>query len=168
MIWFFRDPHRIIPTVENVLLSPADGKIIFIEEKLNVIKIAIRMSPFNVHINRSPINGMITSITKTPGKHVSVYFKDVEKMNERNLLVIENDDLSIELLQLTGAFARRIECWVNINQRINQGDKIGIIRFGSQVNLIIHLKNAEKKLNTMINLGESVKAGEDILITMEG
>jgi phosphatidylserine decarboxylase len=160
LLWFFRDPPRKIIIDENKILAPADGTIIYTEQDNGFIKIAIRMSPLNVHINRAPLSGKIISDEKIKGKHQSVYFANAEKKNERRLLKMKSSGLEVELLQLTGAFARRIKNWVSINDDILQGQKLGIIRFGSQTNLIVTGKNEFK---IVVNKGDKVKAGLSII-----
>lgn len=161
--WFFRDPKRVIAMDSSSILAAADGTIILVEELDNEIKIAIRMSPFNVHINRTPVSGKITAIDHTPGKHQNVYFGNIENKNERNLTVIENEMLHCEVLQLTGSFARRIEVWINVDDEITQGEKFGIIRFGSQTNIRIRLIDEKSHLIVLVKKGDTVKAGISII-----
>ncbi len=167
-MWFFRDPTRIIDNNENIVFSPADGKIIFIENENDEIKISIRMSPFNVHLNRSPIDGIVKNIEYKPGKHSNVYFGDAEQKNEQNLIVIENKNYISKILQITGFFARRLECWVEFNQHVEQGEKIGIIRFGSQTNLLFSPKEGSNiSFNINCEIGDDVYAGITPLVLIE-
>ena len=160
MLWFFRDPYRIVGTDDNLILAVADGKITLVEKNENSIKIAIRMSPFDVHINRSPFSGIITEIKYHPGTHKSVYFAGADKKNESNLIKIENDHFVASVLQITGAFARRIECWVKSGEKVQMGKRIGMIRFGSQTNILIENKQVNKiKIEPIVKEGESVRAG---------
>ncbi len=159
LIWFFRDPNREIISDESQIYAAADGKIVYCEHSNEEYKFSIRMSPFNVHINRSPISGTVTEITHQPGYHQSVYFGgDLEK-NEKNLIVIENENYICKVLQITGIFARRIECWINQGEKIQQGEKIGIIRFGSQTNVTIILKTTGKAIKQIVSEGDQVRAG---------
>ncbi len=162
-IWFFRDPKREIEADDNVILAPADGTIIYINQENNTTKIAIRMSPFNVHINRAPIRGIITKIEHTPGKHHSVYFANAEEKNERVLVTIENEFVYCEVMQITGQFAFRIDNWIQINDKLTQGMKYGMIRFGSQTNIAIIPKSKDKSLNITVKVGNHVHAGKTIL-----
>ena len=159
LIWFFRDPHREIIINDKLIYAAADGKIITVEYDQNNLKIAIRMSPFNVHINRSPIQGEIDSIEHIPGPHHNVYFGNIENKNERNLIKVIGKDVNCEILQITGAFARRIECWVNVNGSVTQAQKIGIIRLGSQTNVYIQSKTTSKSIKPLVKLGDKVFAG---------
>ena len=167
-LWFFRDPDRTIAKNENIIYAPADGTVIFIANENEQIKISIRMSPFNVHLNRSPTDGVVKHIEYKPGKHSNVYFGDAEQKNEQNLIVIENKNYISKILQITGFFARRLECWVEHDQQVHQGDKIGIIRFGSQTNLLFSSKDGSKiNLNIACELGDKVYAGITPLASIE-
>jgi len=159
MAWFFRDPHREIQYDSSILYAAADGTV---KEVLSdtTLKIAIRMSPFDVHLNRAPISGEISSIQYKPGTHHSVYFAGAEEKNEQNLISLECDGLAVDILQVTGAFARRIESWVDVGQQVQQGDKIGMIRFGSQTNVLIKPKESEEiTVVPAVTVGQSVRAG---------
>jgi phosphatidylserine decarboxylase len=168
LAWFFRDPHRDIILNEDTILAAADGTIIYVEQDAEHIKIATRMSPFNVHLNRAPISGTVTNIQHSPGKHKSVYFAGAEEKNERNLIEMENKSMYCRILQLTGAFANRIECWVELKQNTVQGQKIGIIRFGSQTNVEIRLKSSNNVLKVAVQEGDRVKAGLTVLAKIVG
>ncbi len=155
-IWFFRDPHREIHVDGNVVYAAADGTVIYTEVSENTYKVAIRMSPFDVHINRSPVSGTVTSTVRSPGTHRSVYFSGAEEKNERNLITIDSKGMEVEILQLTGAFARRIEVWIDKGQEVLQGEQIGMIRFGSQTNVLV---KTIKPLRLTVSQGDKVKAG---------
>jgi len=177
--WFLRDPHRTIPEGGNIV-SPADGKVIkitpfdssTIEIKKgyfgkiqtltkDVVKkgilISIFMSPMNVHINRSPIDGRIVSLKHTKGK-----FKRANSIrainNEKNEIIIENDEIGkLKVIQIAGFLARRIVSFVEENTIVNKGQRIGLIKFGSQVVLII------PEIELCIKEGQKVKAGKTII-----
>ena len=167
LAWFFRDPNRKIQISDSSFLSPADGKVIQVIHRSESTKIAVRMSPFNVHLNRSPLRGKVTSVTRTAGKHNSVYFSDVEKTNEKNLITIENEVVVCNVLQITGIFARRIECWIKTNEKVVQGQKIGIIRFGSQTNIHIRTLDNTKSIKPTVKVGDKVEAGISVLAIIE-
>lgn len=163
MYWFFRDPKRIINGNPLHVLAAADGTILYMYSESDILEIAIRMSPFNVHLNRIPISATLQSIDHRPGEHKSVYFAGAEEKNERNLLLFENEDMICEILQLTGAFARRLEVWSNIGDSLQQGEKFGMIRFGSQTNVRIKMKAKEKSLLPSVNVGDKVEAGVTVI-----
>ncbi|MCK4968505.1 MAG: phosphatidylserine decarboxylase [Candidatus Aenigmarchaeota archaeon] len=167
-IFFFRDPKRIIRMQPNSIVSAADGKIKAIEEiyestylKEPAVKIVTFLSPFNVHINRAPINGVITNKTYEKGKYYPAFMKKAHK-NQKNYVFIENEDLSVIAIQMVGSLARRIVSWVDIGQSIDKGGKIGLIRFGSRTDVIIPKSKLDKIL---VKPGDKVKAGESILAT---
>ncbi|MHA2089653.1 MAG: phosphatidylserine decarboxylase [Candidatus Kariarchaeaceae archaeon] len=159
LAWFFRDPHREIIVDDEIIFAAADGKVLFLEVNDNTMKMGIRMSPLSVHINRAPISGIVGEIIHKPGAHQSVYFAGAETRNEKNLIEIENEKILCEILQITGIFARRIECWIDSADQVVQGEKIGMIRFGSQTNVMIKLKQTEKAIKPLIKTGDAVKAG---------
>ena len=181
---FYRDPQRKIPKGKNIV-APADGKIISIintakkEIKINKgllgkIKtlsknvanecyvISIFMSPIDVHINRAPIDGIVKSVKHTKGKFFKAY--DLEKSfeNEKNEVVIENKRMKIKVIQIAGFLARRIKCYVKKNQKVNKGEKIGMISLGSQTALII-----PKGVELKVKLNQHVKAGTTIIADLK-
>ncbi len=168
MIWFFRDPKRDIIINPKKFYAPADGTVIEVETvnhpspkslapKQYDLKIAIRMNAFNVHINRAPAEGEVISIIQKPGKHSNVFLGNVEEKNEQQLISVKGKENVYHVLQLTGAFARRIESWVKKGEKVLQGDKMGIIRFGSQTNL--YIQSDKIKINPAIKVGDKVNAG---------
>ena len=165
--FFFRDPLRIIPT-ENVVVSPADGVVTYIGECIppkeceineKYIKISIFLSIFNVHINRIPISGTIKNIHYVPGKFFSATLNKSSEENERNIIVITNDkNESIIVTQIAGLIARRIVNDLKITQEVIKGNRFGIIKFGSRVDLYL-----PKNYNKMVNVGQTVIGGETII-----
>ncbi len=160
-IWFFRDPSRDIEENRKLIYAPADGTVlygrIFDKETTWNLEVGIRMSPFDVHIIRAPINFEINQITHKPGGHKSVYLEGAEKRNEQKRIQGSNElGDHVELLLITGAFARRIDLWVTEGQQTKQGDKLGIIRFGSQTNIQLTTKSS---LTLLVGQGDKVKAG---------
>jgi phosphatidylserine decarboxylase len=164
MAFFFRDPKRKIPSRENILLSPADGKIIEMKEVEDEIlpgkkffKISIFMSPLNVHIVRAPLDGKVRKIIYKPGHFKPAYKEDSSK-NEQNIIIIDSKKSEIMIKQIAGILARRVICRLKENQVIKAGEKIGMIIFGSRVEIFIPL---ETKILTSI--GEKVKGGETLI-----
>ena len=177
---FYKDPNRIIPKGNNIV-SPADGRIIniFSTNSKNVsikkgiigkIKtltkdvakecyaISIFMSPLDAHINRAPIEGIVKSIKHTKGKFFKAYDFEKSFENEKNEIIIENSKLKVKVIQIAGFLARRIKCCVKINQKVDKGQKIGMISLGSQTTIVIP---ASVDLKARIN--QRVKAGESVL-----
>ncbi len=165
--YFFRDPIRIIPH-ENVIVSPADGKIVFLGEsnipeecgiKGKFLKISIFLDIFNVHINRIPISGTVKDIKYIAGKFFRANVEKSSKENERNIIMIENEKKEkIIVTQIAGLIARRIVCDLKNNQEVLKGERFGIIKFGSRVDLYL-----PKNYNPMIYIGQTVIGGETII-----
>ena len=177
---FYRDPKRLIPKGNN-LVAPADGRVIsIIDTSKSTIKIkkglfgkvhtltngiakqcyviSIFMSPLDVHINRAPISGTIKSVKYTKGKFFNAY--DLEKSfeNEKNEIIIQDRLVKVKVVQIAGFLARRIKCYVKKNQKVNKGEKIGMIALGSQTTLVI-----PRGVELKVSVGDKVKAGETII-----
>ena len=164
--WFFRNPERTIPDGEGLVVSPADGKVVLIEKvrenqflKKERVRVSVFMSVFNVHVNRSPIKGMIKKVTYHPGKF-AVAFKDkASELNEKNSILVEDEQgCSIVVEQIAGLVARRIVFRMDEGQEVERGERFGMIRFGSRVDTYLPLDAALK-----ISVGSRVKGGGTIL-----
>ena len=164
---FFRDPERFPPLKEGSVVSPADGRVLSVMEvdgpELAGIekstKVSIFMSVFNVHVNRSPAAGRVLDTHYKAGKFFSANLDKAAEENERNLVVIEDDQQRrIAFIQIAGLIARRIVCFVKPDDRLEKGERFGLIRFGSRVDLYL-------PTNTEIDIsvGQHVKAGETII-----
>jgi len=168
-IFFFRDPARKIPEDENSILSPADGKIVKIQTCDNhpffsspVTIVSIFLSIFNVHITRSPISGVVREIEYHPGKFFPAYKDEAGLKNESNSIYINGNDTNIIVKQIVGIAARRIKCFIKKNQKITRGQKIGLMYFGSRVDVFLP---EEIRLN--VHLNQKVKAGETEIAYIE-
>ena len=167
IFYFFRDPSRIIPT-EDVIVSPADGLITYIgkskaPKECNTnklfIKISIFLNIFNVHVNRLPISGKIKNIVYVSGKFINATLEKSSSENERNIISIEKNNKDIVVVtQIAGLIARRIICDLKINQQIIKGDRFGIIKFGSRVDLYL-----PSNYPTIVSEGQNVIGGETII-----
>jgi len=166
IIWFFRNPERNIPEGENIIVAPADGKIIDIKSniecrplKRQMIRISIFMSLFNVHVNRIPCSGKIKKIIYNHGKFISANKDKASLENEQNAIILEtpNGD-AIMFVQIAGIIARRIVCWLHQGDYVIKGQRFGLIRFGSRVDVYLPCN-----VQLMITKGEKVKGGETIL-----
>lgn len=142
IIWFFRIPNRTFTTGDNLVIAPADGKVVVIEEtfepeyyKEKRLQVSIFMSPLNVHVNRSPITGTVKYMKYHPGKYLVAWHPKSSTENERTTMVVESGKTSILLRQIAGALARRICYYVKEGQAIGQNEEFGFIRFGSRVDL---------------------------------
>ena len=166
--YFFRDPERVIINDDNYLVSPADGEVIKVEEidgpkelglenkKFN--KISIFMNIFDCHVNRTPCAGIIKEILYKPGKFFNASLDKASEDNERNYYKIsDRHGNNIIVVQIAGLIARRIVCESNKNQELNQGDRIGMIRFGSRAD--IYYENYEP----LVKVGQKAISGETLL-----
>ncbi len=172
-IFFFRDPERVIPVEENVLVSPADGYVTRVEygveapaelgwSNKKVNKISIFLNVFNVHVNRVPIAGTVTKIIYTPGKFLSANLDEASTENERNLAVIKTKNgQEIAFAQVAGLVARRIVSDLKEGQTVKTGDRYGIIRFGSRADLYL-----PEDMQIKILIGQTMIGGESIIAKM--
>lgn len=165
MLFFFRDPERITPQDRGVFYSPADGKIIFIGENeenelLNnrAIEISIFMSPFDVHVNRAPCDGMVRDIKHYRGKFLAAFRQDSSILNEHITMLLETEYGKIVVRQVAGFLARRAVCRVKTGDGLKQGQRFGIIKFSSRLDIFLPLNTQIK-----VKLNDKVKAGESIL-----
>jgi phosphatidylserine decarboxylase len=151
MIFFHRDPDRL-PGGEG-MLSPADGKII----QATPQKITIFMSPSNVHVNRAPLDGVVRDIEYRKGTHRPAFMRRA-CMNQQNRMYLETDDGDMELCQITGTLVRKIICYVQPGDQVSRGERIGMIRFGSRVEVSIPCG-----YNLQVHMGDKVRAGETVV-----
>ena len=166
-LWFFRDPERYFDSKDNQLLSAADGKICFIGEenppvetqfKEKMKKISIFMNVFNVHVNRSPVDGIIEKIIYKNGKFFNASLDKASEHNERNSFIIETNTDKIVVVQIAGLIARRILSFISEGDKIDKGDRIGLIRFGSRVDIYF-----PSTYEIKVNQNDIVVAGETII-----
>tara|TARA_B100000029_G_scaffold110476_1_gene102387 strand:+ start:459 stop:1112 length:654 start_codon:yes stop_codon:yes gene_type:complete len=170
--YFFRDPERTIINDDNYLVSPADGLVSAVTEIKGPIelglenktftRVSIFMNVFNCHVNRSPSKGKIEDIFYKPGKFLNASLDKASEENERNYFKITDNKTEdgIVVVQIAGLIARRIVTQKQKNQEVNQGDRIGMIRFGSRVDLYFN------KRKTMVKVGQNVIAGESLIASL--
>lgn len=166
ILCFFRDPERFVPTIDDALVSPADGKVIHIETiaenpfiEGEVKKIAIFMNVFNVHVNRVPFSGTVDKILYKPGKFYSADSDKGGLENEYLAAVITTpQDKKVAFVQIAGLIARRIVCWLEPGDEVRRGRRFGLIRFGSRVDLYLPPDTV-----IVAHEGDKVKAGETVL-----
>jgi phosphatidylserine decarboxylase len=134
--FFFRNPRREIPSDPRVIVSPADGKIVKIERVGNVTKLSIFLSIFDVHVNRSPMAGRIEAIDYRRGKFKPAFDHAASVENERNTIMVSQGSIKLVFTQIAGIVARRIVCWKKVGDTVGKGELIGLIRFGSRVDIL--------------------------------
>lgn len=165
-VWFFRNPERKVPEDEKAVISPADGRVLKVEALVEdeilgepVRKISIFMNVFNVHVNRMPFSGTIRKIRYTPGKFLSANLDKASRLNERNAVLLETDGgLKILTTQIAGLIARRIVCWVEEGMSVKRGERFGMIRFGSRLEVFM-----PPDARVAVEKGDTVRAGETII-----
>lgn len=173
-VYFFRDPERIVPQGEGLVISPADGMVQKIEKVAppaelglgdeKVTRISVFLNIFNVHVNRAPIEGEITALNYHPGKFLSANLDKASSENERQSIVIKTkDDHEIVCVQIAGLIARRIICDLEDKQKVKTGERYGLIRFGSRVDIYL-----PKGINAQVVEGQTAIAGETILADLKG
>ena len=163
---FFRDPDRVIPGGEGLIVSPADGKVVSIAHVQRPVvmpeadtRISIFLSPLDVHINRMPVSGVIEDIQYQPGKFMAAYKDDATAENERNAVrILESGGNRLAVVQVAGVLARRIVCHAKRGDRLNRGDRFGLIMFGSRTDTYL-----PAGCRVEVVEGQRVKGGETIL-----
>lgn len=162
---FFRDPERIIPDKDNIVVSPADGKVLFVKEVIDekfinskAKMISIFMSPLNVHVNRIPISGKVEYLKYIPGEYLAAFEDKASEKNERTEIGITNLNGKVLFTQIAGFVARRIVCDLQIGDSVNIGNRFGMIKFGSRVDIIVPVQWQAK-----VKKGDNVTAGETVL-----
>jgi phosphatidylserine decarboxylase len=163
VLFFFRSPDRSISLPDDsILLAPADGKIVVIEEtkekeylRKSTLQISIFMSPLNIHCNRYPVSGTVKEVIYHPGKYLVAWHPKSSELNERCTIVLETESgTEIVIRQIAGFVARRIVTYARQGQKVKQGDELGFIKFGSRVDMFVPLS-----FNTKVAVDQNVKAG---------
>ena len=169
-VYFFRDPERVIPEKKNIIISPADGKILFAgpskapenlsdNKQQDLNKVSIFMNVFNVHVNRIPISGKVIWLKYVPGTFLNASLDKSSENNERMIVKIEvSKGIFIYVVQIAGLIARRIKCDLTENESVTIGQRYGLIRFGSRVDVYF-----PKDFNILVNKGQTSISGETIL-----
>ncbi len=161
MAFFFRDPRRTIPTEPGIVVAPADGRVTVVKradgqnaESL----VSIFLSPLDVHINRSPIGGEITEIAYQSGKFLMATNARARLLNEQNTLTIRGSDLTVKCTQIAGILARRIVCWKREGERVECGERFGMIKFGSRTDVVM-----PSSVEIVVEEGMHVRGGVTII-----
>ncbi|OQY58917.1 MAG: phosphatidylserine decarboxylase [Desulfobacteraceae bacterium 4572_88] len=163
---FFRDPDRLIPKVENAVVSPADGRVIIVETLSGnrftdapCLRISIFMSVFNVHVNRNPYDGTVKAVQYYPGKFFSADLDKASASNEHNAVMVElPDGKSMGVVQIAGLIARRIICGVQKGDRVSRGARFGMICFGSRLDVYLPADTRPE-----VSVGDRVSSGSSVL-----
>jgi phosphatidylserine decarboxylase len=164
-LWFFRDPQRTIPTGPGLIVSPGDG---LVTETASIKtpdgprqRISIFLSVFDVHVNRSPIGGVLTSVRYQKGQYLNAMNPDSADRNEQNIATVRGEGMEVTFKQIAGLLARRIVFNLRQGDTVERGERVGLIKFGSRVNVIVPAE-AELRVKT----GQRVKGGSSVLAAM--
>lgn len=167
-LFFFRDPERRVSAADNAVVSPADGRVLVAGPSVEGAapagewqQVSIFLSPMNVHVNRVPVSGLITRVTFTPGKFLPAYAHDAATANERSEIWIDHNGQSIVARQIVGALARRVVCRVQPGASVRAGDRYGVMKFGSRMDIFLPM-NAE----ITVSVGSTVRAAETVIAVL--
>ena len=155
---FFRDPERTVPEGAGAVVSPADGRVHEIETERGRRRISIFLSVADVHVNRAPYAGDVTEVQYRPGRFVPAYRAEASRENESNSVTISGPDATIEVKQIAGVLARRIVCRVRTGDKLEKGQRYGLIRFGSRTDLFL-----PADCDVVARVGDKVRGAETIL-----
>jgi phosphatidylserine decarboxylase len=165
VLFFFRDPERRAPAGKELVVSPADGRVIVVKDvfepdylQQDVKQVSIFLSVFNVHVNRAPLGGMVETVKYHPGKFHVASVDKASTDNEQTAMVIADGTHRILVKQIAGLIARRIVCYAKPGDRIAAGERYGLIRFGSRVDLFL-----PKDADLMVQVGDRIKGGRDVI-----
>jgi phosphatidylserine decarboxylase len=165
-LWFFRDPERVIPDATGALVSPGDGKVtdvsVITENGEKRTRISIFLSVFDVHVNRSPIAGIIRDVRYQRGKFLNAMNEASADQNEQNIVRVEGDGQSVVFKQIAGLLARRIVFIPKVGDRVERGQRIGLIKFGSRVDVLFDADAA-----TQVKIGDRVRGGASVLALVQ-
>jgi phosphatidylserine decarboxylase len=166
LLWFFRDPDRKIPRDPNLVVSPADGHVtdvapVCINES-SLTRISIFLSVFDVHVNRSPVGGVIRDVRYQSGRFLNAMNRTCAEVNEQNVVTVEGEGQTVIFKQIAGLLARRIVFHPKVGDRVERGQRVGLIKFGSRVDVLF---DATAKLN--VKIGDRVVGGSSILAHLQ-
>jgi phosphatidylserine decarboxylase len=167
MLYFFRDPDRRVPSAAGAIVSPADGRVLVAGEAEAAAappgawkQISIFLSPLDVHINRIPFGGRVTRVEYTPGRFLAAYRPESAKVNERNEVWLDHDGETVVCRQVVGVLARRLVCRVGPGAVVKTGDRYGLMKFGSRIDLYLPLRTELR-----VAAGDRVRSGETVVAT---
>jgi phosphatidylserine decarboxylase len=165
-LWFFRDPERSIPTDAGAVVSPGDGKVTDVSTLADgdrkQLRVSIFLSVFDVHVNRCPIAGIVREVRYQRGKFLNAMSAICADQNEQNIVTVEGDGQKVVFKQIAGLLARRIVFYPKIGDRLERGQRVGLIKFGSRVDVLL---DASARMN--VKVGDRVKGGASVLAYLQ-
>lgn len=171
MLYFFRDPERRAPADAAALVAGADGLIRAVETlredrflKADAVRVSIFLSPFDVHVNRAPMGGTVTHLSYTPGRHILTVQNAASEHNEHSSILIENGGSRCLVKQIVGPIVRRVVYWLTLSQPLGRGDRIGMMKFGSRLDMYFQAS----EVRVVVKKGQRVRAGETVVAVLNG
>jgi phosphatidylserine decarboxylase len=165
-LWFFRDPERAIPQDAGAVVSPGDGKVTDVASVAvgneRWMRLSIFLSVFNVHVNRSPITGVIRDVRYQRGQYLNAMNRASAELNEQNIVTVEGDGQRVIFKQIAGLLARRIVFYPKVGDRLERGQRVGLIKFGSRVDVLLH-----ESARVNVKIGDRVKGGASVLAYLQ-
>jgi phosphatidylserine decarboxylase len=160
---FFRDPERTPPVGPGLVVAPADGRVMRIDEVEDpwvgrAVRASIFLSPLDVHVNRSPVGGLVQGVRYEAGRFMAAYRDEASELNERCTIALEGDAARVGVKQIAGVLARRIVCRVRAGDKLAVGERFGLIRFGSRTDLVV-----PRSTEMRVKIGDRVRGGETIM-----
>lgn len=170
LLYFFRDPERTSPAGEGVFLAPADGRVVEVKQvheprflQGEGLKIGIFMSLLDVHVNRVPVEGQVVLVEHVPGQFLQAFRPEASEVNEHNLVGLESRHGRVLVKQVAGIMARRVVCWVRPGQKVQAGDRLGVVKFGSRVDLYLPPGAA-----SAVRVGDRARGGVTVIARWKG
>jgi phosphatidylserine decarboxylase len=164
MAFFFRDPERTAPSLVGAILAPADGRVVDVRGSVNdpfvgpAQAVSIFLSPLDVHVNRSPLAGLVVDVAYRPGAKMAAYRSEASEQNERTVIAIQGETTRVVVRQIAGVLARRIVCRVRPGDKLATGERFGLIKFGSRTDLIV-----PASVRLRVKPGDRVRGGETVM-----
>jgi len=170
MVYFFRDPERFSPEDAACFVAGADGWVRAVEEiyedkhlKTEAVRISIFLSPFDVHVNRSPLTGKVTFLGYTPGKHLLTIQNAASEHNEHSTILVEGERTRCLIKQIVGPIVRRVVYWLQVGQQLAKGERIGMMKFGSRLDMLF----PKSDVDVRVKKGDRVRAGETVVAVLK-
>jgi len=162
-LFFFRDPERVPPAVAGAIVAPADGRVVAVQEVVDAfvgegIRVSIFLSPLDVHVNRSPVAGLVADVEYRPGRFRAAYRGEASDVNERCTLRLQGEAMRVAVTQIAGLLARRIVCRVRAGDKLGLGERFGLICFGSRTDLVV-----PREADLRVRQGQHVRGGESLI-----
>ncbi len=166
MVYFFRDPERISPTDADIIVSGADGWVRSVERitetrhlHADTLRISVYLTPWDVHVNRVPMAGKVTKLDYTPGQHILTRNPKSSEVNEHSTIIIQGEKIVCMVRQIVGPLVRRVQYWLEMSQQVGRGDRLGIMKFGSRLDIYLPAGNVEP----LVKSGDRVYAGLTVI-----